>query len=49
MISGGTKKMGIIGGVLKSELCAQCHDFEQSPDFLYTDRWKPIEHGLEPK
>lgn len=49
MISGGTKKMGIIGGVLKSELCAQCHDFEQSPDFLYTDRWKLIEHGLEPK
>lgn len=49
MLSGGKKKMGIIGGVLKSELCAQCHDFEQSPDFLYGDRWKVIEHGLEPK
>ena len=49
MVSGGKKKLGIIGGVLKSELCAQCHDFEQSPDFLYTDRWKLIEHGLEPK
>lgn len=49
MISGGKKKMGIIGGALKSEMCAQCHDFEQSPDFLYTDRWKVIEHGLEPK
>lgn len=40
----GKKKLGIIGGVLKSELCAQCHDFEQSPDFLYSDRWTKIAH-----
>ena len=45
LLSGGTKKLGIIGGVLKSELCAQCHDFEQSPDFVYGERWKLIEHG----
>lgn len=24
--------------------CAQCHDFEQSPDFDYEKRWKEIEH-----
>ncbi len=44
----GKKKLGIIGGALKSEMCAQCHDFEQSPDFLYSDRWKMIQHGREP-
>jgi len=42
--SAGKKKLGIIGGVLKSELCAQCHDFEQSPDFTYSERWKKIAH-----
>ncbi|MFK7740990.1 MAG: multiheme c-type cytochrome [Planctomycetota bacterium] len=40
--------MGIIGGELASKMCTQCHDFEQSPDFLYLDRWKEIAHGLEP-
>ncbi len=40
--------LGIIGGALPSEMCAECHDFEQSPDFLYGDRWKLIEHGREP-
>jgi hypothetical protein len=29
-------------------MCTTCHDFEQSPDFLYGDRWKLIEHGREP-
>ena len=40
-------KLGIHGGVPASVLCTQCHDFEQSPDFLYTDKWKLIEHGRE--
>jgi len=44
-LCGGTKKLGIIGGVLKSELCVQCHDFEQSPTFIYGERWQLIEHG----
>lgn len=26
------------------ESCRQCHDFEQSPDFDYAERWKKIEH-----
>lgn len=47
LLSGGKKKMGIAGGVLKSELCAKCHDFEQSPTFVYGERWKLIEHGLK--
>jgi hypothetical protein len=42
-------RLGIHGGVPASVLCTQCHDFEQSPDFLYGDRWKVIEHGREPK
>ena len=25
--------------------CNQCHDYEQSPDFDYEERWKKIEHG----
>ncbi|MCA8950079.1 MAG: hypothetical protein KDE27_11300 [Planctomycetes bacterium] len=40
--------LGIRGGTAPSMLCVQCHDFEQSPDFLYGDKWKLIEHGLEP-
>jgi hypothetical protein len=49
IVAPATNKLGIIGGVLKSEMCAQCHDFEQSPEFLYTERWQNITHGLEPK
>ena len=45
MASAGGKKLGIIGGIAPSMLCIQCHDFEQSPDFLYGDRWPKIAHG----
>lgn len=41
-------KLGMIGGVVPSLVCAECHDFEQSPDFLYGDKWPLIQHGLEP-
>lgn len=44
-----TNKMGILGGQAASVLCTHCHDFEQSPDFVYTDRWAKIQHGREPK
>jgi 2',3'-cyclic-nucleotide 2'-phosphodiesterase (5'-nucleotidase family) len=44
MAAPAENKLGIIGGVLKSELCAQCHDFEQSPDFSYSERWQKIAH-----
>jgi len=47
--SGGQKSMGIIGGVTASVMCTQCHDYEQSPEFVYGERWKLIEHGREPK
>lgn len=46
--SQGKKQLGILGGVQASVLCTQCHDFEQSPDFLYLDKWKIITHGCEP-
>ncbi|MCR9244139.1 MAG: cytochrome c family protein [bacterium] len=39
--------LGIIGGLPKSQLCVQCHDFEQSPDFLYGTEWAKIQHGRE--
>lgn len=42
------KPLGIIGDVAPSLMCAECHDFEQSPDFLYGDRWAKIQHGREP-
>lgn len=45
---GGESKLGLIGGVSPSMLCVQCHDFEQSPTFLYSDFWPKIEHGREP-
>ncbi len=45
MASGGKKKLGIIGGIAPSLLCIQCHDFEQSPTFVYGERWPKIEHG----
>lgn len=49
MVSGGTKKLGLIGGVQASLLCIQCHDFEQSPNFVYGEKWTSILHGREPK
>lgn len=49
MASGGTKKLGIHGGAAASVLCTQCHDFEQSPDFLYSNKWPLIQHGREPQ
>ena len=47
--SGGQKKLGILGGVTPSVMCTECHDYEQSPEFVYSERWKLIEHGKEPK
>lgn len=41
-------RLGIRGGIRPSELCVQCHDFEQSPTFLYGDKWALIQHGREP-
>jgi hypothetical protein len=41
-------RLGIRGGIRPSELCVQCHDFEQSPTFLYGDKWPLIQHGREP-
>lgn len=49
VVSGGTKPLGILGNVQASVLCTQCHDFEQSPDFLYSTKWALIQHGREPK
>lgn len=46
--SGGQLRLGLAGGAAPSVSCVVCHDFEQSPDFLYGDRWPKIEHGLEP-
>lgn len=46
--SGGKKAMGKVGGGMASVVCTQCHDFEQSPDFLYTNKWPLIQHGREP-
>jgi hypothetical protein len=46
--TGGAKKLGIHGGVMPSLLCTQCHDFEQSPDFVYGNKWPLIQHGREP-
>jgi hypothetical protein len=28
-------------------LCTQCHDYEQSPTFVYGDKWTAIRHGRE--
>ncbi len=49
VVSGGTKKLGLYGGMHASVLCTQCHDFEQSPDFLYDKKWPLVQHGREPK
>jgi hypothetical protein len=43
--SAGKKKLGLIGGIAPSLLCIQCHDFEQSPTFVYGERWPKIAHG----
>lgn len=48
LATGGKTKLGIIGGVAASVSCTQCHDFEQSPNFVYGEKWKLIEHGREP-
>ena len=49
VLSGGTAKLGIAGGVAPSLLCIQCHDFEQSPTFVYGERWPLIAHGQKKK
>lgn len=41
-------RLGLIGGVQASVLCVQCHDFDQSPTFVYGDKWPLIQHGREP-
>lgn len=41
-------KLGMLGGVQPSVLCVQCHDFEQSPTFLYGEKWELIKHAREP-
>jgi hypothetical protein len=38
-------KMGKVGGGIAARLCTECHDFEQSPDFDYRERWSKIQHG----
>jgi hypothetical protein len=45
--SGGTKPMGKVGGGTPSVVCTRCHDFEQSPTFVYSERWPLIEHARE--
>ena len=49
MANPAQNKLGLIGGVQGSVLCTQCHDFEQSPNFLYGDKWPLIQHGREAK
>lgn len=41
----GSDKLGKVGGGTPSVVCTQCHDFEQSPDFDYNQRWAKIRHG----
>lgn len=38
-------RMGRVGDGAPSLVCVQCHDFEQSPDFDYQQRWLQIQHG----
>lgn len=46
--AGGQKPLGLLGGAQPSQLCTQCHDYEQSPTFVYGDAWTKIRHGREP-
>ena len=48
MTNPAANPLGMIGGAQPSMMCVECHDFEQSPDFLYGEKWKLIEHGREP-
>jgi hypothetical protein len=43
----GRSKLGKVGGGTPSLVCTQCHDFEQSPDFDYNQRWTMIRHGQQ--
>ncbi|MCA3009057.1 MAG: hypothetical protein INH34_11845 [Phycisphaerales bacterium] len=45
--AGGQKPLGLLGGAQGSQLCTQCHDYEQSPTFVYGDKWTAIRHGRE--
>jgi hypothetical protein len=47
--AGGMQKLGLRRGELPSIVCTSCHDFEQSPTFVYGERWSLIEHGREKK
>jgi hypothetical protein len=44
----GKHKLGKVGGGTPSVVCAQCHDAEQAPDFVYGAKWPKVEHGLDP-
>ncbi|MBM4060344.1 MAG: hypothetical protein FJ265_04490 [Planctomycetes bacterium] len=46
--SDGEVRLGKVGAGTPSPACVACHDAEQSPDFVYGDRWPKIEHALEP-
>jgi hypothetical protein len=45
--AGGQKPLGLLGSAQGSQLCTQCHDYEQSPTFVYGDKWTAIRHGRE--
>lgn len=45
----GKHKLGKVGAGTPSVVCAQCHDAEQSPTFVYGEKWPKIEHGLDPQ
>lgn len=43
----GQTKLGKVGDGLPATTCTQCHDFEQSPKFQYTNMWQAIQHGAK--
>lgn len=45
--AGGKKPLGLLSGAQASQLCTQCHDYEQSPTFVYGEKWAAIRHGRE--
>lgn len=48
LATNGQKKLGMLGGVQPSMVCMHCHDFEQSPNFVYGEKWPAIQHAREP-
>ena len=39
--------IGAVLGKVDVGTCRDCHDFEQTPDFDYSERWQKIAHELE--